>query len=35
LHVTAADVGDREAVTRLAADIQDATGDTASLAYVD
>jgi transposase len=35
LHVTAADVGDREAVARLAADIQDATGDTVSLAYVD
>src|ERR1700676_4464594 len=27
LHVTPADVGDREAVARLAADIQDATGD--------
>jgi transposase len=35
LHVTPADVGDREAVGRLAADIQDATGDTVSLAYVD
>jgi transposase len=35
LHVTAADVGDREAVGRLAADIQDATGDAVSLAYVD
>ncbi len=35
LHVTAADVGDRQAVARLAADIQDATGDTVSLAYVD
>src|ERR1700728_1379604 len=35
LHVTAADVGDREAVARLAADIQDATGDTVALAYVD
>ncbi len=35
LHVTAADVGDREAVARLVADIQDATGDTVSLAYVD
>ena len=35
LHVTAADVGDREAVARLAADIQDVTGDTVSLAYVD
>jgi len=35
LHVTPADVGDREAVARLAADIQDATGDAVSLAYVD
>ena len=35
LHVTPADVGDREAVARLAADIQDATGDTVTLAYVD
>jgi transposase len=35
LHVMAADVGDREAVARLAADIQDATGDMVSLAYVD
>jgi transposase len=35
LHVTAADVGDREAVARLAADIQEATGDAVSLAYVD
>ena len=35
LHVTPADVGDREAVARLAADIQDATGDTVALAYVD
>jgi transposase len=35
LHVTAADVGDREAVACLAADIQDATGDAVSLAYVD
>ena len=35
LHVTPADVGDRQAVARLAADIQDATGDTVSLAYVD
>ena len=35
LHVTAADVGDRQAVARLAADIQDATGDTVNLAYVD
>ena len=35
LHVTAADVGDRAAVRRLAADIQDATGDSVRLAYVD
>lgn len=35
LHVTPADIGDREAVARLAADIQDATGDTVTLAYVD
>ncbi|MCB8878561.1 IS5 family transposase [Acidisoma silvae] len=35
LHVTAADVGDREAVARLAADIQDATGGAVSVAYVD
>jgi transposase len=35
LHVTAADVGDGEAVARLAADIQDVTDDTVSLAYVD
>jgi transposase len=35
LHVTPADVGDREAVARLAADIQDATGDNVSLAFVD
>jgi transposase len=35
LHVTPADVGDRDAVARLAADIQDATGDAVSLAYVD
>lgn len=35
LHVTPADVGDRTAVKRLAADIQDATGDTVALAYVD
>lgn len=35
LHVTPADTGDREAVARLAADIQDATGDTVTLAYVD
>ena len=35
LHVTPADVGDREAVARLAADIQDATGDTVNLAFVD
>src|ERR1700692_1369889 len=35
LQVTPADVGDREAVARLAADIQDATGDPVSLAFVD
>jgi transposase len=35
LHVTPADVGDRAAVGRLAADIQDATGDSVRLAYVD
>jgi transposase len=35
LHVTPADVGDRTAVGRLAADIQDATGDSVRLAYVD
>ena len=35
LHVTPADVGDRAAVGRLAADIQDATGDTVTLAFVD
>ena len=35
LQGTPADVGDRTAVRRLAADIQDATGDSVSLAYVD
>jgi transposase len=35
LHVTPADVGDRAAVGRLAADIQDATGDSVRLAFVD
>ena len=35
LHVTPADVGDREAVARLSADIQDATGDAVDLVYVD
>jgi len=35
LHVTPADVGDREAVARLAADIQDATGDAIEMAFVD
>jgi transposase len=35
LHVTPADVGDRAAVARLAAEMQDATGDSVSLAYVD
>ena len=35
LHVTPADVGDRTAAGRLAADIGDATGDSVTLAYVD
>lgn len=35
LHVTPADVGDRDAVARLAAEIQEATGENVSLAYVD
>ena len=35
LHVTPADVGDREAVARLAADIQDATGESVELAFID
>ena len=35
LHVTPADVGDRTAVRRLVADIQDATADNVQLAYVD
>jgi transposase len=35
LHVTPADVGDRTAVSRLCADIQDATGEQVQLAYVD
>ena len=35
LHVTPANVGDREAVARLAADVQEVTGDTVKLAYVD
>lgn len=35
LHVTPAGVGDRTAVKRLAADIQDATGDSVKLAYID
>ena len=35
LHVTPADVGDRAAVGRLAAEIQNATGDSVRLAYVD
>ena len=35
LHVTPADIGDRTDVKRLAADIQDATGDSVKLAYVD
>lgn len=35
LHVTPADVGDRVTVKRLAADIQNATGNSVRLAYVD
>ena len=35
LHVTPADVGDHEAVARLAADIHEATGYAVKLAYVD
>jgi transposase len=35
LHVTPANVGDREAIARLAADIQEATGDAVDLAYVE
>lgn len=35
LHVTPADIGDRTAVKRLAADIQDATANSVKLAYVD
>src|SRR5271155_5136927 len=35
LHVTPADVGDRAAIRRLAASIQDATGETVTLIYVD
>ena len=35
LHVTPADVGGREAVGRLAADIQEATSDAVKLAHVD
>ncbi len=35
LHVTPADIGDRTAVRRLAADIQHATGSSVRLAYVD
>ena len=35
LHVTAADVGDRDADTRLAADIQDTTGESVELVFVD
>ena len=35
LHVTAADLGGHEAVARLAADIQDVTAGSVSLAYVD
>ena len=35
LHVTPADVGDRAAVPRLAADVQEATGDNVTLAFAD
>ncbi len=35
LHVTPVDVGDREAIARLAADIQDVTDDAVSFAYFD
>jgi transposase len=35
LHVTPADVGDREAVGRLAEAVQDVTGENVTLAYVD
>lgn len=35
LRVTPADVGDRDAVAKLAADIQEATGDNVTLAFVD
>src|ERR1700712_2337737 len=35
LHITPAGVGGRGAVGRLAADIQDATGDSVTLAFVD
>jgi len=35
LHVTPADVGDRVTVARLCADMQEATGETVELAYVD
>ena len=35
LHVTPADVGDRAAVARLAAEVQEATGDNVTLAFVD
>ena len=35
LHVTPADVGDRAAVARLAVDVQEATGDNVTLAFVD
>ena len=35
LHVTPADVDDRAAVKRLAAEVQDATGNSVKLAYVD
>jgi len=35
LHVTPADVGDRSAVARLAADIRDGAGDSVELAFAD
>ena len=35
LHLTPADAGDRAAVARLAADVQEATGDNVTLAFVD
>ena len=35
LHVTPADIGNRAAVARLAADIEEATGDSVTMAFVD